>query len=186
MSYFYYLCQFNTLLLVLFNEKKIEKEFFLHNLPKIRFQLWVAVELNMLWDLQALFWYGKLTGQFIWVSRYVCNKTFRRKIIYFYITPWLTYIFISFLKEFHIQIYVKHCIKSVCIRSYSGPYFPAFGLIWTWFEHADLNMQSGGFIVFHIKTLLSFDLREPITNDINLCLVEVTKSLSGIGSILCI
>ena len=54
---------------------------------RIRFQLWVAVELNMLWDLQALFWYGKLTGQFIWVSRYVCNKTFRRKIIYFYITP---------------------------------------------------------------------------------------------------
>ena len=47
-------------------------------------------------------------------------------------------------------------------------------------------MQSGGFIVFHIKTLLPFDLREPITNDINLCLVEVTKSLSGIGSILCI
>ena len=21
-----------------------------------------------------------------------------------------------------------HCMKSVCIRSYSGPYFPAFGL----------------------------------------------------------
>ena len=21
----------------------------------------------------------------------------------------------------------KHCVKSVCIRSYSGPYFPAYG-----------------------------------------------------------
>ena len=22
----------------------------------------------------------------------------------------------------------RHCVKSVCIRSFSGPYFPAFGL----------------------------------------------------------
>ena len=45
---------------------------------------------------------------------------------------------------------------------------------------ADLNMQSRGFIAFHIKTLLSFDFREPITNVRNSCLAEVTKSLSGI------
>ena len=27
-----------------------------------------------------------------------------------------------------IQIYSRHCVKSVRIRSYSGPHFPAFGL----------------------------------------------------------
>ena len=27
------------------------------------------------------------------------------------------------------NIFSKHCVKSVRIRSYSGPYFPAFGLI---------------------------------------------------------
>ena len=51
---------------------------------------------------------------------------------------------------------------------------------------ADLNMQSRGFIASHIKTLLPFDLREPMMNDTNLCLVEVTKSLSGIWSVFCI
>ena len=27
-----------------------------------------------------------------------------------------------------IKVNNKHCVKSVCIRSFSGPYFPAFGL----------------------------------------------------------
>ena len=26
------------------------------------------------------------------------------------------------------NFFIKHCVKSVCIRSYSRPYFPAFGL----------------------------------------------------------
>ena len=26
------------------------------------------------------------------------------------------------------QLFAKHCVKSVRIRSFSGPYFPAFGL----------------------------------------------------------
>ena len=34
-----------------------------------------------------------------------------------------------------------HCMKSVCIRSYSGPYFPAFGLNMERFE-ASLSIPS--------------------------------------------
>ena len=29
---------------------------------------------------------------------------------------------------FTLKMYSCHCVKSVCIRSYSGPHFPAFGL----------------------------------------------------------
>ena len=28
----------------------------------------------------------------------------------------------------NFSFYIIHCVKNVCIRSYSGPYFPAFGL----------------------------------------------------------
>ena len=28
----------------------------------------------------------------------------------------------------HIKTYIQHCVKSARIWSYSGPYFPAFGL----------------------------------------------------------
>ena len=34
-----------------------------------------------------------------------------------------------------------HCVKSVCIRSYSGPHFPAFGLNAKRYE-ASLHIQS--------------------------------------------
>ena len=30
--------------------------------------------------------------------------------------------------ERHTYLYYMHCVKSVRIRSYSGPHFPAFGL----------------------------------------------------------
>ena len=31
-------------------------------------------------------------------------------------------------KEFKIQLTTKHCVKGLRIRSFSGPYFPLFGL----------------------------------------------------------
>ena len=34
---------------------------------------------------------------------------------------------VHFHSVFHV-LFIHHCIKSVRIRSYSGPYFPAFGL----------------------------------------------------------
>ena len=32
----------------------------------------------------------------------------------------------SHIKGYHV--YMNHCVKSIRIRSYSGPHFPAFGL----------------------------------------------------------
>ena len=32
------------------------------------------------------------------------------------------------IRQVKHRIINHHCVKSVCIRSYSGPYFPAFGL----------------------------------------------------------
>ena len=32
------------------------------------------------------------------------------------------------LSLLHISIRLRHCVKSVHVQSYSGPYFPAFGL----------------------------------------------------------
>ena len=32
------------------------------------------------------------------------------------------------LRKQHKQHKRTQCVKSVCVRSYSGPYFPAFGL----------------------------------------------------------
>ena len=34
----------------------------------------------------------------------------------------------------------SHCVKSVRIRSFSGPYFPAFGLMWR--DTPNLRIQS--------------------------------------------
>ena len=36
--------------------------------------------------------------------------------------------YIKISHQFFQEIHIKHCVKSVCIWSFSGPYFPAFGL----------------------------------------------------------
>ena len=39
---------------------------------------------------------------------------------------------------------LKHCVKSVHIRSFSGPYFPAFGLNWRDTEYLSVLVQNAG------------------------------------------
>ena len=36
-----------------------------------------------------------------------------------------------------VSIAYRHCVKSVCIRSHSGPHFSTFSLIWTEYEEID-------------------------------------------------
>ena len=53
-----------------------------------------------------------------------------RFIYYFDFTPSKRCRFLKIL-FFHYPIYFEssfHCVKSVCIHSYSGPHFPAFGV----------------------------------------------------------
>ena len=50
---------------------------------------------------------------------------------------WLIFLTLKQVPPFNKQNNILHCMKSVRIRSFSGPYFPAFGLnterygVWT-------------------------------------------------------
>ena len=46
----------------------------------------------------------------------------------------------------------KHCVKSVSIRSFSGPYFPTFGLNTERYSHVSLHIQSKCWKVLTRKT----------------------------------
>ena len=55
-------------------------------------------------------------------KRLLCNCYYSLEALELYYSPRLP--IISLAQCF----YKDHCLKSVCIRSFSGPYFPAFGL----------------------------------------------------------
>ena len=87
--------------------------------------LWYITNFNWLMKIRDLivlrFFYFKFLVVEDWIpTRIHCHYflsqiSFRREFWY------LVYIF-------HHFNFILHCVKSVCIRSYSGPYFPAFRL----------------------------------------------------------
>ena len=73
-----------------------------------------------------------------------------------------------------------HCVKSVCIRSFSGPYFPTFGLNTERYRISPIQSERGKILTgetpdtntFHAVVVLVFEKIDP-TDKANYRLISI-------------